>query len=170
MQDAQLIIASNLRPAIVPNAAVTRWLFPDLIAPTYWDLLAARDLGRGAPVYGMFRIAAAFNAVANNFLRFAIFVDSTPTFVNILTNNELVVARGPDILSAGLGSSAVGMEVPVALPPLSDLVRLTGEGRRYITLGLEAYVPTTDWSSGGIDAWFSPFARSGRPFVAPAGY
>lgn len=167
MQDAQLIIATGLRPAITPGAAVTRWLFPDLFTPTYMDLQAIMDLGRGArPVYANFRVSAAFNAQATNFLRPAIFVDSVPTFLNILTNNELVIARGPDILSGGLGTIGVGF--PVALPPLNDLVLLSG-GRRYITLGFEAYVPTTDWVSGGLDAWFDTDPYPGRPIAYSAG-
>lgn len=168
MQDAQLIIAQNLRPAIAPGASITRWLFPDLVTPNYVDQLAALDSGRGKTVYANFRVAAAFNAVASNFLRFCVFVDSVPTFLNIITNNELVIARGPDIASGGLNT--VGISVPLALPPLNDLALLAGAGRRYITLGIEAYVPTTDWSSGGIDAWFDTDPYPGRQLAYPGGY
>lgn len=166
MQDVQLQIATNARPAITPGAGITRWLFPSLVAPDYIDLLAARDFGRGATVYANFRVSTAFNVVASNFIRPAVFVDSVPTFLNILTNNELVIARGPDVLSGGLGTIGVGFSIPV--PQLSDLVLLTGQGRRFITLGIEASVPTTDWSAGGLDAWFemAPYGKA----VAYPGY
>lgn len=167
MQDAQLIIASNLRPAITPGAAVSKYLFPDLFTPTFIDLRAIMDLGRGArPVYANFRVAAAFNAQANNWLRPAIFVDSTPTFANVLTNGELTIAAGPQIVSAGL--NVVGSGLSVVLPPLNDIVLLAG-ARRYITLGFECYVPSTDWTTGGLDAWFDTDPYPGRPITYAAG-
>jgi len=168
MLDKDLWIATNGRPAITPGASITRWLFPSLVSPDYWDLRAIIDLARGNPVYGNFRVATAFNAQASNFLRFAIFVDSVATFLNVLTNNELVIARSPDIVSTGLGT--VGINFPVAMPSLNDLALLTSNGARFITLGFEASVPTTDWVAGGVDAFLSPEPLPPLPASHPAGY
>lgn len=168
--DDTLFLGKNQRPTFF--AGVPTWqfaFFPTLIAPNYLDLRVVMDICRASPAYAVFRVATAFNNQIDNLLRPAIFVDNDPTFANVLTDPSLIIARGHDLNSAGLNT--VGSFVAqIAMPPLSDLTRLAGAGRRYITLGLEAFVPTADFVSGGMDAFFAPRPIESRPIHYPAGW
>ena len=169
MLDKDLFFAENQRSAIIPGPGV--WgsaPLPDLVFPNYLDLKVVCDLARGNPLFANFRITQAFNNVAGNFLRFAVYVSNDVTFFDVLTNAELTLARSHDIPSLGLVD--VGYVVPVALPPYGDLLRVLGEGRRYMALGFDYLVPTTDWSTGLLDAFLSPQALPLRPLSTPSGY
>lgn len=166
MQDDNLFFARNDRPALIPGGTFPAF-FPSSLAPAYWDLQAAMDMARGRSIFANFRIATSFNSVAANLLRFAVFVDDNEAFVNVLTNPSLIIARSHDFLSGGL---VAGTLVSVAIPPMSDITRVAGDGLRFITLGLEATVPTTDWSQGGVDAFLTHEAFPSRPLATPAGY
>lgn len=169
MLDKDLYFAENARTGILPAPNV--WgvaPLPSLVEPAYYDFRVITDLARATPVYANFRLASPFDNVADNLLRFAVFVSDNPTFVDLLTNRELVLARSHDISSPGLVD--VGQIIQVALPPVGDLLRVLGEGRRYMSLGFEYMVPTTDWSTGGIDAFLTRHPLPLRPLSSPSGY
>lgn len=155
MLDDRLKLAKNARPALVPGPNVNPTFFPELLAPNYLDLKVAMDLARTGGAWANFRIASAFNNVASNFLRFAVFVDNDPTFLTVLGETQLCIVQGSELLSAALGAAAVGLGVSLALPPANSYLRIGGNGRRYICLGMQVFVPTTDWTTGGVDAFFS---------------
>lgn len=170
MIDAGLIFATNQRPTILPSAGITPALLPQNLAPNWLDFGRVLDWARGRPVYANFRVAAAFDAVVGNTLSFCVFIDDNPTFINVLSNPQLVLARGHDIYSSGLSAGAIGNVVSLALPPLSPYALVGGEGRRYMCLGMLVYVPTTDWATGGLDAWLSDTPHVQRPVFSPSGF
>lgn len=162
MLDQDLFVCENARPTITPGPSFATWTLPETFPvgfANYLDLRVATDYAKALPLYANFRIATSFNNVVANFLRFAVVVDDAvdpttgnATFANVLTNPELIVARSHDINSAGL---LAGTQTTIAMPPLSDLTRATGEGRRYLGLAIQTLVPTTAWTQGGITAFFS---------------
>lgn len=177
MIDQDLFVSENQRPTITPGASFTTWTLPETFPvgfATYLDLQVAVDYAKASPLYANFRIATSFDNVAGNFLRFAVVVDDAvdpttgqATFANVLTNPELIVARSHDIASSGL---LAGTQTTIAMPPLSDLTRATGEGRRFLGLAIQALVPTTDWSAGGITAFFSPHPLPQYPAFHRSGH
>lgn len=168
MLDKDLQFADNERPAITPFATYTQpWLFPDNLNPKHLDLRVATDLARSSPLYANFIVRTSFDNVVGNFLRFCVFVDSSPTFANVLGNAELTIARSQDFASLVLVG---GTQCTIVVPPLSDITKVAGEGRRYLTLGLQTLVPTTDWSAGGIDAFLTRHPLPQRPMSYASGY
>lgn len=170
MIDAGLIMATNQRPTIVPGAGTNPALLPTGLAPNWLDFARIMDWARGRTVYANFRVASAFDNVASNLVRPAVFVDDDPSFINTLSNPSLVVVQGHEIYSSGLQAGSVGQVVSIALPPLSPYALVGGEGRRYMCLGFMAFVPTTDWTAGGWDAWFSDRPHVQRPIFSPSGF
>lgn len=168
MHDYDLVFAENARPAVIPAPIWGKVWFDQLVAPKYLDMRSLIDLGRGQPVFANFKIATAFNNVAANSLRFAVFASNDPTFADVLASDAQTIATSLPITGAGLAS--VGATVRVAIPPMNDYALSTASGRRYVTLGFEYLVPTTDWTQGGIDAWLSNRAVEPAPLDPPAGY
>jgi hypothetical protein len=169
--DDTLFMGKNQRPAFLPGfPGVTQYaLFPSLAAPNYLDFGVVMALAQAGPVYAVFRVATAFNNQADIVIRPAIFIDDDPTFATVLTDPSLVVARGHDLVAAGLG--VVGTIVgQVALPPLSDLTRLAGDGRRCLALGLQGVIPTSDFAAGGMDAFLTAHPFPTRPIHYRAGW
>ena len=169
--DSTLFFATNERPALIPGPAEGKAVFPSLVAPNYYDLRAVQDMARARPVYASFRVASAFNNVANNWLRFCVFMSDRTDFIDILApvvGEAQVLASSHKILSTGLAS--VGAVQRVAIPPASDFGLAGGQGRRYLALGFEYFVPTTDWTSGGVDAWLSTDPHQPPPIAHNAGY
>ncbi|MEY5098097.1 MAG: hypothetical protein RJA36_816 [Pseudomonadota bacterium] len=168
MLDATLFFAQNQRPTlfVLPTWQVAT--FPLAASPNYLDLQAVIDLARSGPVYANFRVASAFNASADNLWRFAIFVASDTAFVEVVTNPTCIVAQGHDTNAAGMNT--VGTIIQVVMPPLSDLTRLAGDGRRYLALGVVALIPTADFTQGGIDAFLSDKPLPTRPYAGAAGW
>lgn len=167
MHDDTLYFARDERPALVAGIGWSRATLPNGAAPNYLDFGRIKDLARGTTVYANFRVKTSFDNVAGNLLRFAIFISDEPTFLTVLTNTEQVIATSHEIASVGL---VAGARVSVALPPLNSYARVLGEGRRYLALGIEYIVPTTDWSAGGIDAFLSPYPDPQPPISSPSGY
>jgi hypothetical protein len=153
MLDKDLMMGEDARPVITPGASILNHLLPTTAGPNYLDLRVAMDWARGKQIYANFRVQTPFDAVALNYLRFAVYVDSVTNFANVLTNTELTLVRGPDMLSSGL--NVQGLVTSLAIPPHNSLVQLVAQGRRYICLGFQAYVPSADWGTGGIDAFFA---------------
>lgn len=168
MLDLDLFCGTNDRPALFVLPTWQFAFFPSLASPNYWDLRAIMDIARANPIYANFRIATAFNNQAGTILRPAIFVDNDPTFANVLTDPSCIVARSHDWLPPGMG--VVGTIVQVAMPPMSDLTRVAADGRKFITLGWEALVPTADFVAGGMDAFLTRFALPTRPPAYQSGY
>jgi len=172
MIDQNLVFATNARPAnILIGLGFAGYVFPNgiLATPNFLDLKVAMDMARGNGLYATFRVATAFNAQAGNVLRFAIFVDTDPTFAPAMVpGSALLIARSHDFLSIGLAD--VGQFCTVALPPVGDLQRLISQGFRYLALGIEMSVPTTDWVAGGIDAFLTHAPFPTRPIDYAAGY
>jgi hypothetical protein len=171
--DHQLVVCENVRPAITPGALISPgvlWpmLLPSAVAPNYWDLRTIMDLCSARPLYAQFRIATTFNSIAANILRFAIFVANSPDFVDVASDGSNIIARGHDINGSVL---LAGMEAQIAMPPMSAWNRIANEnGRRYVGLGFEYYVPTTDWSAGGITAFLTHTPLMVKPPSNPAGW
>lgn len=170
MIDAGLIMATNQRPTIVPGAGTNPALLPTGLAPNWLDFGRVLDFARGRTCYANFRVASAFDNIASNMVRPAVFIDDDPSFIGVLTNASLVIVQGHEIYSSGLQAASVGQVVSVALPPLSSYALLNGEGRRYLCLGFMAFVPTTDWTTGGWDAWLSDRPHVQRHLQSPSGY
>lgn len=175
MLEKDLFICENAKPVVTPGATWTFATLPTLVAPNYWDLKALYDLGKGAEgtLWGNLRVSTAFTNTANNFLRLCAIVDVNGLFSNVPANPHLVVARGPDIPSAKLGT--VGQVVPLAIPPYGDILRAAslvsgGEGYQFFTLAVEYLVPTTDWVAAGIDVFLSPKPLPLAPAYFAAGY
>lgn len=162
MQDQDLILATNARPAVTPGGTIATWLFPTLLDPAYIQSAQAIDIARGGELYANFRIATSFSATASNYLRFCVIVDDVANFANVLTNTNLIIARGPDIISSGL---SIGHTVPIPVPPLNDIAidLAIPVGKLFLGVAMQAYVPTTDWSAGGVDIWLSPHPHINRP-------
>lgn len=170
MIDAGLIFATNQRPTIVPGAGTNPTLLPTGLAPNYIDFARVMDFARGRTCYANFRVASAFDNVASNMVRPAVWIDDDPSFIGTLSNPSLCLCLGHEIFSAGLLAGSVGSVISLALPPLSPYALVGGEGRRYMAMGFQAYVPTTDWSTGGWDAWLSDRPHVQRPLFTPSGY
>jgi len=165
--DKDLFIAENARVVATPGP---NWTF-GLLQSNWIDFRVATDWARGSAVCANFRISSLFNNQAGNLLRFAVVVDGNSSFSNVNSTPELLLARSHDLTSAMLSNAAnLGAVVPVALPPYGDLLRGLGEGFRYLTLGVQFLVPTTDWISGGIDAFFAPQPLPARPLSVPSGF
>lgn len=165
--DENLLAGKNVRPASFVGLGFIPALYPTTAAPRYWDLLQIQDMCRANPLNALFHVETTFTATAGNVLRFRIFVSNDPTFADLATNPELFIAASHDLGSAGL---LAGTMVNVAMPPMSDLTRLLGEGRRYIALGHEANVPTTDWVAGGVTAYWTDKPVPSKPMAYAAGY
>lgn len=171
--DFDLFICQNARPAFTPAAptagVLQLGLFAATLTPNYFDMLVAMDAARGTPLYANFRIDTAFTNIAANYARFIAIADNSTSAVGVTTNSAKMVARSPDIQSAGL--AAVGEWITLALPPLSPFVFATdGTGCRYLFLGMEAYVPTTDWSAGGVTACITAHPLQQQPVPYASGY
>lgn len=163
MQDEDLYLAKNARPAAIISALILPYAFPDAqggLVNTY-DLKQASDWGRGSPIYCHFRISTTFVGAAGNFARFFVAVDDNNLLSNIVAQHQLKLARGPDILTAGLVKD---VEVTLVLPPLNTLVipGFTDLGRQFLGVGYEANTPVSDWTQGGVDAWLSNIPRPVR--------
>lgn len=169
MLDDDLFFCKNARPTITPGASVVPYVLPNgLVSNAWMDLKTAIDMGRGQSIYAHFRVATTFTGAAANWLRPFIVVDDVINFINVATNAGLIIARGPEIVTAGLLKD---IDAEIALPPLNDLaIPSTENGKRYIGLGVEALVPVSDFTAGGIDAWLSPYPRGVRPSAHPSGY
>ena len=63
-----------------------------MIAPNTIDLVAARDVGRGQPVYVAFNITTTVSAAALTQMEFAVAVATTE---NLLTNTQVITKYGP---------------------------------------------------------------------------
>lgn len=159
MLDKDLIFADNERPAVTSTHATNafNWPFPAIATPKFLDFRQSIDAARSRPMYANFRVTTSFNNQAGNILRFAIFVDDDPTFANVVTTPALVIVRGPDIGSASL---VAGLQVTLPVPPLNEFIVA---GRRYLTLGMQTIVPTTDWSAGGITAYLTQHPHPQTP-------
>lgn len=170
MLDMDNVFGMNVRPAFLPGfPGVEQFaLFPSNIAPNYIDLQTVLDLARANPVYLNCRVATAFNNQADILMRFIIVTSSDPTFADVLTNPQLIVAKSHDLTPTGL--AAVGAMVQVAMPPASTFVRLGGEGRRFVAAGMQGIVPTLDFVAGGIDAFLTRHALPTVPLATPSGY
>jgi hypothetical protein len=169
MNDADLMFAENQRPAVIPGGVWGVATFPELGAPKYLDFREVLDWARGTPIYANFRIETPFNSIAENQLRFAVFVSNDPTFIDLLSDSSLILATSLPITGAGL-AAAGKPTVTVALPPLNDYAADAAQGRRYLSLGFEYYVPTTDWSAGGVTAWLSPRPLPPKPLSVRSGF
>lgn len=172
MIDQNLVFATNARPAnILIGLGFAGYVFPNgaLATPTFVDLRTAMDWARGNGLWATFRVATAFNGEAGNVLRFGIFVDNAPDFLAAMAPGSVqMIAKSHEFLSAGL--VAVGQYCSVAMPPLNDLQRLVSQGFRYLSLGIEMSVPTTDWIAGGIDAFLTDRPFPTKPIDYPVGY
>ena len=149
--DLETFVAQNARPATTPGATILPYPLPGGLGNiTYFDYEQAVELGRGTPIYAHFRIATTFGGGhADNFLRFGIAISAQTNFLDVLSNKSLIVVRGPDIAHSGLVQNR---EVCLPIPPPSTLAL---GAKRYLGLLFEAYVPATDWDSGGIDAFLT---------------
>lgn len=169
MLDKDLFISEDQRPPIIVTPLAIAYALPNAVTPNYLDLRTQIDIARASAIFGYFRISTSFVGDAANWLRPVIMVDDVPNFVNTATHPELLIALGPQLTTPLLVS---GMEVAVAMPPLNLLANLSIEsaGKRYVTLGIQAVCATTDWTAGGITAFFAPQARGARGMSHPAGY
>jgi hypothetical protein len=169
MLDKDLFFAEGQISSHVVGATVLAYPLPDYAAPNYLDLRNAIDLSRAGALFAFFRVTETFVGQATNYIRPCVMVDSTPTFANVLSHPELVIARGPDIVT---GLLVAGNEIVVAIPPLNSVAAASVEtaGRRYLTIGYQALVATADWSAGKLDAWLSPYPRGVRGMAHPAGH
>lgn len=166
MLDKDLFFADNERPAVTSTHATNafNWPFPAIATPKFLDFRQSIDSSRSRPLFANFRITTSFNNQAGNILRFAIFVDDVDTFANVLTTPALVIARGPDIPSASL---LTGLQVTIPVPPLNEFIVA---GKRYLTLGMQTIVPTTDWTQGGITAYLTQHPHPQTPTAYQSGY
>lgn len=167
MLDDDLFLAKNQRPALLTSLGVWQFaLLPNTLAPNFLDLGTVRQMARARPVYVGFRVASAFNNVAGNLLRPALFVSALPDFSDLVGDPSLTIAQGPELNSTGL--AALGATTHVVVPPLNDYI--SGSGRRYFAAGVMAFVGATDWSAGGLDVFLTPHPLNTAPFNPPAGF
>lgn len=171
MQDADLIFAQDQRPAVsIVGATPSLWMFDNgLVANKWLDLRQQSDLGRGQPLYAHFKVKTSFAGDALNVLRFCIAVDDATNFSGTVAVPAKILVRGPDLVT---GSLLAGVLVTLVLPPLNTLVipLATNQGARYLGLGMQVIVPTTDWTAGAVDAWLSPVHHRVRPSGYQSGY
>lgn len=167
-------VANEIRLGVTLTGSASSW--PNAGLVNYYDLRTIQDWARGRAVYAAFRLATAFAGDAANVLRPCIVADSVAEFTNVLSGYR-IIAAGHTITTAGVGAGAVGSIIHVPLPPMSDWTRSLGSGpdysdrgMRFLALGFEYNVPTTDWTAGGLDAWLTYQAIPTRPPIYPAGY
>lgn len=171
MIDYSLYFAENERPAIIPGAGWTPAFFPGSLTPNYIDLMENQDIARASSMFANFVVTTAFNNVAANTIRFAAFLCADPAGISLLTDPTQVIARSHDIFAAALGAAAVGKWVSIPLAPLSAYaLSASPGGLRYLFLGMEVFVPATDFSTGGVTALLTPHALAQKPIDFPSGY
>lgn len=171
MLDYNLRFANNERPAILTGADVNPSFYPESLNPKYIDLMVNQDIARATSLYANFVIASAFNSIPANFLRFAVFLCSDPAGFSLLSDPSQIIARSHDIFGNALGSGAVGRWVSIPIAPLSSYgLSASPGGLRYLFLGQESYVPTTDWSTGGITAILTQHPLQQKPIDHASGY
>lgn len=175
------------RPAALVGLGFQPALFPETTTPDWMDLLKLIDLARVKPVFLNFHIITAFTGpagAANNFVRFAAWAlaggDALPGFpTELLTDpTTCILARSHPYASAGLQtetekgglSRTQGQIVQIALPPISDLMRVVAEGRRYLVAGYEADVPTDDWTAGAVKCYPTHDPIPTKPMQYAAGF
>lgn len=176
MLDRDIFFAQNARPTVTPGANWQLGIFN-----FEYNFRALADLARGQALWGIFRVATAFNAVAANRWQPAAYIDSVAGFTNVASAGGVgftVASAGTRLGAVGSASDGypntsletVGKVFQIAIPPLNDLALAAADTNSLFTLGMNILVPAADWSAGGMDVFLSPYPWNPLPSSRASGF